>query len=58
MLSKMDTLSMGKRACIYDDELRAQILFSCWDHGFSSYSPRQSFKIYSNLPLIPMERRL
>ena len=27
--SKMDTLSMGKRACIYDDEFRAQILFSC-----------------------------
>ena len=29
MLSKVDTLSMGKRACIYDDEFRAQILFSC-----------------------------
>ena len=29
MLSKMDTLSMGKRACIYDDNFRAQILFSC-----------------------------
>ena len=25
----MDTLSMGKRACIYDDDFRAQILFSC-----------------------------
>ena len=24
---------MGKRACIYDDEFRAQILFSCWGPG-------------------------
>ena len=24
----MDMLSMGKRACIYDDKFRAQILFS------------------------------
>ena len=29
MLSQMDTLNMGKRACIYDDDFRAQILFSC-----------------------------
>lgn len=29
MLSEMDTLSMGKRACIYDDAFRAKILFSC-----------------------------
>ena len=28
MLSKMDTLSMGKRACIYDNDFRAHILFS------------------------------
>ena len=28
ILSKMNTLSMGKRACIYDDNFRAQILFS------------------------------
>ena len=28
MLYKMDTLSMGKRACIYDEKFRAQILFS------------------------------
>ncbi|MGF7110429.1 hypothetical protein J2Z29_003006, partial [Treponema pedis] len=27
--SDMDTLSMGKRACIYDDSFRAKILFSC-----------------------------
>ena len=30
----MDTLSMGKRACIYDDDFRAQILFSCGRPGF------------------------
>ena len=29
MLSKLETLSMGKRACMYDDEFRAKILFSC-----------------------------
>ena len=29
MLSKLETLSMEKRACIYDDEFRAKILFSC-----------------------------
>ncbi len=29
MMSDMDTLSMGKRACIYDDSFRAKILFSC-----------------------------
>ena len=27
MLSKMDTLSMGKRACIYDDNFRARSFF-------------------------------
>ena len=34
MLSKMDTLSMGKRACKYDEKFRVQILFSqlkSWD---------------------------
>ena len=29
MLSRLETLSMGKRACIYDDDFRAKILFSC-----------------------------
>ncbi len=29
MLSKLETLSMGKRARIYDNEFRAKILFSC-----------------------------
>ena len=29
MFSQLDTLSMGKHACIYDDEFRAQILFLC-----------------------------
>ena len=29
MLSKMDTLSKGKRVCIYGDDFRVQLLFSC-----------------------------
>lgn len=29
MLSGLETLSMGKRACMYDDEFRAKIFFSC-----------------------------
>ena len=29
MLSRLETLSMGKRACIYDDDFRVKILFSC-----------------------------
>ena len=33
MFSGLETLSMGKRACIYDDEFRAKILFSCVSPG-------------------------
>ena len=29
MLSRLETLSIGKRACIYDDDFKAKILFSC-----------------------------
>jgi len=29
MLSQLNTLNMGKRARVYDDDFRAHILFSC-----------------------------